>query len=125
MSERLLPQKDGDKARSVTQKTGATPEKKTGPDTSFYEASKVNGTEVSVGWDRIYGDYTIYFPQIEVNEEAHEHGVHDQVIRLTRRPEVAKQVYDKAVELAEQTTDVYELYKQIKTFSRELPYDEE
>lgn len=92
--------------------------------TKFHEASTVNGIQISVSWDHGYGDYTIYLPQIDLSE-SRKHGVSDQVLRLTRRPEVAKQVYDKAVELAKTTPDVYELYKLIEIFSRELPSDEE
>ena len=90
----------------------------------FREASTVNGIEISVGWDRGYDEYTIYFPQIDINEVS-ERGVSDQVLGLTGRPEVAKKVYDKAVELAETTPDVYELYKKIDTFSRGLRHEEE
>ncbi len=117
-------QYDTDEDEADQEMERKTPEKKSGPDTSFYQASKVNGTEISVGWDRGNDVYRIFFPQIDLSK-GRKRGVSDQVLGLTRRPEVAKQVYDKAVELAKMTTDVYELYKQIETFSRGLSYNEE
>ena len=88
----------------------------------FFEASTVNGIQFNVGWNEMYDDYTIHFPQIDLNE-GDERGVYDRSIRLTRRPEVAKQIYDKAVELAKTIPDVYELYKRIGALQGELPYD--
>jgi hypothetical protein len=91
----------------------------------YHEATTVNGVDISVGWDNGYNDYTIYFPQIQIDEESSEKGVYDQVIRLTRRPEVAKQVFDYAVVQAKLTSDLHEIFKKVEEYSRDLPYDEE
>jgi hypothetical protein len=92
---------------------------------SYSEKATVNGVEISVRWDREYEDYTIYFPQIELGEKASEKGVFDQIIRITRRPEVAKQVFDYASKLAQTESDVYKIFKQVEDFSRDLPYNED
>ena len=71
-------------------------------------------------------DYTIYFPQIEFSEAARERGVYDQVLRITQRADVAKQVFEEAVRLVESgERDVYSLYKKIEKFSEGLPYEHE
>ena len=91
----------------------------------YREATTVNGVEISVGWDNGYDDYTIHFPQIQLGEESSEKGVYDQVIRLTRRPEVAKQVFDYAVARAQLTSDLHEIFKKVEEYAGDLPYDEE
>lgn len=87
----------------------------------FHDSTTVNGIHISVDWDSSYGDYTIYFPQIEVDDHARDRGVSDQVLRLSPLPDVAKYLYEKAVELAETTPDVYELYTKIDALRREFP----
>lgn len=82
----------------------------------------INGIDIRVGWDRGYDDYTIYFPQIELGEED---SPPDQVIRITRRPEVAKQVFDFAVEKSKEINDVNKLYRAVEKFARTLQYDDE
>lgn len=82
----------------------------------------INGIDIRVGWDRGYDDYTIYFPQIELGQED---GPPDQVIRITRRPEVAKQVFDFAVKKSKEINDVNKLYRAVEEFARTLPYDDE
>ena len=89
---------------------------------AYLERTNVNGIDISVGWDRGYDDYTIYFPQIELGKEE---GIYDQVIRLTRKTEVAKQVFDFATKEAEKTKNVYDLFRSVEKFSRDLPYDDE
>lgn len=90
---------------------------------SYHEMAEVNGIDISVGWDQSYGNYTIYFPQIKLGEEVSARGVHDKDIRLTRRPEVAKQIFDYALKEAESTKNVYDLYLKVEAFARTLPYD--
>ena len=93
---------------------------------SYHEQTTVNGIEISVGWDRGYDDYTIYFPQIELSHAwENEPGVSDQVIRITRKPEVAKQIFDFAAKKAGEVKNVYDLYREVNKFSRDLPYDDE
>lgn len=83
----------------------------------YRERSIVNGIVISVAFDTMYEDYTIYFPQIRMGgTEAREKGVSDQVIRISANPEIAKKVYDKAVELASATHNVYDLYKKVDDF---------
>lgn len=91
----------------------------------YHEQVTVNGIEISVGLDAEYDDYTIYFPQIELGDDASEKGVDDQVIRLSQRPEVAKQVFEYASQLAQTEPDVYALYKKVEAFAQDLPYDKE
>ncbi len=89
---------------------------------AYREQTNVRGIDISVGWDRGYDDYTIYFPQIEIGIEG---GVPDQVIRISRKPEIAKQVFNFAAKKAEEAKDVYELYRAVEKFSRNLPYDDD
>jgi len=100
------------------------PAKEKGPDKSYLEKATVNGTEISVGWDDGYRDYTIYFPQIKFGEEAEKRGVYDQVIRISERLEAAKDVFNYAVARAKLTNDVLEIYKKVESFSRNLPQEE-
>ena len=94
------------------------------PENPYHEETTVNGVEIIVDWyDDSSKDYEIYFPQIEFGEAASEKGVSDQVIMVSRRPEVAKQVFDYAAKLAQTESDVYEIYKKVKEFARDLPYD--
>ena len=95
------------------------------PEKPFYEKTTVNGTEFSVGWDEGYKDYTIYFPNLELGDEARERGVHDQVIRLSRKPEIAKKVFEYASQIAQIETDPFAIYKKVSDFSRDLPYGDE
>ncbi len=91
---------------------------------SYRERMVVNGIEISVGWDRYYNDYTIYFPEITL-EEGRKRGVNDQVIRITTLPDVAKQIFDHACKVAKEgNLNVYDVFKQVQEFSRDLPYDE-
>ena len=89
---------------------------------AFSASERVNGVDISVGWDNGYDDYTIYFPQIELSKVE---GVDDQVIRITRKPDVAKLVFDYACQLAKKQPDVYKIYKCVEEFSRDLQYDDE
>ncbi len=94
------------------------------PEKPYHEETTVNGIEIVVAWyDDSSKDYEIYFPQIEISETADEKGVHDQIIRVSQKPEVAKQVFDYAVRLAQTESDVYEIYKKVEEFARDLPFD--
>ena len=82
----------------------------------------MNGIVISIGWDRGYEDYAIYFPQIEL-ATGREKNVCDQLIRLSTLPEIAKVVFDYAVKHASECSDVYELYKKVEEWKKDLPYD--
>lgn len=91
------------------------------PEKPYYEKATVNGVEIIVTWyDDSSKDYEIYFPQIKFGADP---DVYDQVIRISRKPEVAKQVFDYATKLAETESDVYEIYKKVSKFARDLQYD--
>jgi hypothetical protein len=92
---------------------------------AFVGRETVNGVEIVVEWDNGYDDYVIYFPQIEIGEAASEKGVHDQVLRITRKPDVAKLVFDYARQLAKKEPDVYKIYKRVEDFSGDMQYDDE
>jgi len=83
----------------------------------YHEKINVNGTEISVGWDTGYNNFTIYFPQIEILVKE---GVNDQIIIIDKQSEVAKQVFDYAVQLAEKETDIYEIYKKVRAFVKKV-----
>ncbi len=83
----------------------------------YHEKTNVNGTEISVGWDGAYDNFTIYFPQIEPGAEK---GVPDQVIIISEKPGVAKQVFKYASEVAAEETNVYEIYRKVDVFVRKL-----
>ncbi len=91
--------------------------KETELDKGYYEQTTVNGVEISVGWDKGYDNFTIYFPQIKLGVKE---GVTDQVIIIAEQSEAAKQVFDYAVQLAEKETDVYEIYKKVDAFVKNL-----
>jgi hypothetical protein len=98
---------------------------KTPENPKFSEKKIVNGIKIKVRWDEGYDDYTVYFPQIMLGEEAEKKGVSDQVIRLTHKEKIAKQVFDYAIKLAETETDVYEIYKQVKEHAHALIHEDE
>lgn len=97
------------------------------PIKNYQERTTVNGIEISVGWDRLgsYNDYSIYFPQIDLSHAwENEEGVSDQVLRISQRRDVAKRVFDHAVELAgDKSLTVYDIYRKVAHFSADLPYD--
>ena len=78
----------------------------------YYKKATVNGIEIIVGWDKRYGDYTIFFPQIEFSDASSERGVSDQVIRISEKEETANMVFELAVSLVNKFDgrDVYDLY---------------
>lgn len=89
---------------------------------SYVGKTTINGVEIIVEWDNDYDDYVVFFPQIDAGKVE---GVFDKLIRITRRPEVAKQIFEYTSELAKTEKDVYKIYKQVEDFSRGLPYDED
>lgn len=80
-------------------------------DTSYRDKATIDGTTISVGYDNGYGDYTLYFPQIEMYNDR---GVADQVLRVTDDSEKAKEYFEKAKELARDGKDVYDIYKELE-----------
>jgi len=115
---------DEDKPEETSPTPAPKAKQEQGPDKSYHESTTVNGVEISIGWDNGYNDYTIYLPQIRLGEEASEKGVYDQIIRLTRHPKIAKQVFDYAVARAQLTSDLHEIYKKVEEYSSDLLYDE-
>jgi hypothetical protein len=71
---------------------------------------------MKVGWDRGWNDYVILFPQIDIVNEGLKKGVHDQLLEIGTNPEVAKKVFEYAVQLVEKAPDVYSLYQEVKDF---------
>jgi hypothetical protein len=90
----------------------------------YDEVAEVNGIQIEVGWyDDMSGrDYEIYFPGIDLSE-ARQRGIPDQVIKVSRRPEVAKRVFAYAKQMAALVDDVYTLYNRVKAFAEPLPFD--
>ncbi len=90
----------------------------------YSDRTEVNGIEMNVGWSEDYHDYTIYFPQIKLDDETRDKGVSDQVIRIGETPDLAQRVFEYASQLAETESDVNELYKKVLNFSREQEDEE-
>ena len=90
-------------------------------ESKYGDKAMVNGVEISVGWDSGYDDYTIYFPGIEMtSQEAQDKGVFDQVIRISDNPEDAKKVFEYAKKVAEEESNLYNLFKKVEAFVHEL-----
>jgi hypothetical protein len=81
----------------------------------YYSRSIVNGIEISVGWDRGYQDYTVYLPQIDLQE----FGACDQVIRISRDSAHARQVIEYAVAQAAHASSPIELFKALDQYISE------
>ena len=90
------------------------------PEKPLYEKREVNGISMSVGWDRSYEDYTIYF-DVSLPEDAPERGVNDTVIRISQRPEAAKQAFEYAAAQAAIESDPVELIKKVEDYAGTLP----
>jgi hypothetical protein len=90
----------------------------------YLEKTNVNGIDISVGWDRGYSEYTIYFPQIIADEQASKKGVSDQVLRINKDQKNAKKVFDFASQEALNEKDVYKLYLKAEGFIRDMPEEE-
>lgn len=73
----------------------------------FRAKKTVNGVEISVAWSPVLSDqgYTIYLPQIEDGEK--------QVIRLGKNPEVARNIFEQACNVAEYEPNVHRVYEAI------------
>jgi len=92
---------------------------------AYREQTTVNGIRINVAWDSGYRDYTLDFPQIDLGYATkNEPGV-CQAMRITRNPEIAKQIFDFAVKKAGEINNVYDLYREVKKFSKDLPYEDE
>lgn len=86
----------------------------------FRAKETINGTTIMCHFDGEYNDYVLYFPQINLGEEANEQGVSDQLFRISEDSSVAKQVYEFAKKLAETDKDIYSIFKKTKEFARTL-----
>lgn len=91
----------------------------------YLEQAEVNGINIQVYWDEDFKNYTIYFPQIKTGEEASEKGVSDQVIKIDEDRKTAQKVFEFARQTAQAEEDVYELYKKVEEFIRDLTNPEE
>lgn len=89
----------------------------------IHEKETVNGVEISVGWDDGYGDYTIYFPQIDISDEVRERGIADQVIRISESAEDAKKVFEYAKGLAERGESIEVIYKKVEEYIQQNFYE--
>ena len=74
----------------------------------YREREVVNDIIISVAFDPYYGDYTIYFPQIELSADE---DVSDQVLRISENPDEAKSFFEMAKNLADEGRDMYEIFK--------------
>lgn len=95
---------------------------------AFVGRETVNGVDIVVKWDGSNDGYVIYLPQIEFGKISFDHKypeIHDQVIRVTRKPDVAKLVFDYASQLAKKDPDPYKIFMKVESFARDLHYDEE
>lgn len=91
----------------------------------YHNKETVNGIEISVAWSDMDKDYTIYFPQIDLAGAVSEKTrVYDQIIRIGRQPEAAKQIFEYAANLAQTEPDVYTVYRKVEDFIRNLPAEE-
>lgn len=73
----------------------------------YFEEININGIEFRVSWDEWDNYYTIYFPQLNPTE---------QVIRIGKNRETAKQVFDFVCQEAERINDVNELHNKALDF---------
>lgn len=90
----------------------------------YHDSVDVHGIQISVGWDSGYNGYIISFPQIQLNEEARNNGVDDQVIRLTRNPKVAEEVFRVAVIEADFSRDLFATFRKVKDYSMKIPKED-
>lgn len=90
----------------------------------YQESKTVNGVEMKIAWDEQYDNYSIYFPQIKIGEEAANNGIYDQVVVLSNNADAAKQAFALAAQLAESNASLYEIYQKVDELSGELPHDE-
>lgn len=82
----------------------------------------VNGIQISVAWDKMYGDYTLFLPQLKPDWAR---GVNDQVIRLSKLAREAHKAFEYACRLAEQGKDVEDIYFAVGRLQADFLYDEE
>jgi hypothetical protein len=87
----------------------------------YFDKTHINGIDFQVGWDNNYKDYTIYFPQIIIGDDARDRGVEDSIIRISENAKTAKLVFEYVKLLAEQEDDIFELYKKIEKLIEDLP----
>lgn len=91
----------------------------------YRDKANVNGIEIHVG--RPLGasgdtDFEIYIPAVEVD---YDNGPFDQVMRVSEDPDVARDVFDQAIEMAEHASNPNELYKEVEEYARNRPTGEE
>lgn len=92
---------------------GGEPKKRkweTSHEGAFENSAVVNGTEIDVHFDDEYGDYVLFLPQITLGEESLKKDVPDQLFRISKDPEVAKEIFKKTIEMALEDSDPYRLY---------------
>src|SRR3989338_7131529 len=88
----------------------------------YHDLKVVNGIKIDVAWDQT--NYIIVFPQIELgSEEAQKIHILDSYIRINKRPEVAKAIFDYACTKAKLSSNVYELLKSVEKYIKESVWD--
>ncbi|HUT21811.1 MAG TPA: hypothetical protein VMX18_00190 [Candidatus Bipolaricaulota bacterium] len=89
------------------------------PEQMFHQDKVVNGIKMEVFFDDQYKSFVLYFSDLEMNLER---GVHDQIIFIKGGEAEAKNVFDKAKELAEaeKDGDIERVYKQAEAFVKGL-----
>jgi len=110
------------KAESPISETNA-PEKT--QNEKFRERKIINGTEISVVWDKQNGWYEMYFPQIDTEDERAKKYFLSGTTVLTQSTEVAKQIFEYAEKIAQTETDVYEICRKVEEYSKTMPADDE
>ncbi len=84
----------------------------------------VNGVQIKLNWvDISSGEYELHFPQIDISK----HDVPDEVIRVSRNPEIAQCVLDQIKMLIETTgmgpDDIENIYKAAKKYAEIAEYN--
>lgn len=85
----------------------------------YYENTNINGINIIIRWDNGYQGYTIYFPDIKFGGNLVKlYGITDQIIRIGKNKETAKEVFDYACEEAKhvRSGSPYKLYQEVSEF---------
>lgn len=83
---------------------------------------EINGVQIGVGWDKGYGDYTLYLPQLNPDWARN---IDDQVIRLSKLPQEAQKAFEYACTLAEEGKDIEDIYFAVGRLQADFLYEEE
>lgn len=95
-------------------------------DESYHEELTVNLFKISVAPDAQNKEFVIYFPQILNDTYTMAlRGVREDFIRINKRPEDAKKVFDYASKLAKSTKDIFYIYGMVKDFVQAIEHEKE